>query len=89
MAKTLPTTPTEAVVAAAREYLALKERRINPVGRFDGAGRWWPSVPCTCDVRLPSRAYPYSYLIHLRTAGHVAETHGVSRLELLRAAKAL
>ena len=92
MAKTVPTEPTEpteAVRQAAREYVALKERRINPVGRFDGAGRWWPSVPCTCDVRLPSRAYPYSYLIHLRTAGHVAETHGVSRLELLRAAKAL
>ncbi len=89
MAKTLPTEPTEAVVAAAREYLALKARRINPVGRFDGAGRWWPTVPCTCQVRLPSRAYPYSYLLHMRTAEHVASVFGVARRDVLRAAKDL
>ena len=92
MAKTVPTEPTEpteAVLAAAREYLALKQRAINPVGKFDQAGRWWPTVPCTCDVRLPSRAYPYSLLVHMRTAGHVAETHGVSRRDLLREAKSL
>ncbi len=92
MAKTVPTEPTEpteAVRQAAREYVALKERRINPVGRFDGAGRWWPTVPCTCDVRLPSRAYPYSLLVHMRTAEHVASVFGVARRDVLRAAKDL
>ena len=89
MAKTVPTEPTEAVIAAAREYVALKTRAINPVGAFDKAGRWYPSKPCSCAVRAPSRAYPYSYLVHSRTAEHVAETHGVSRREVLRAAKAL
>ena len=83
------TEPTEAVLAAAREYHLLKTRAINPQGAFDKAGRWYPTVPCTCAVRAPSRAYPYSLMLHMRTAEHVAETHGVSRLELLRAAKAL
>ncbi len=88
MAKTVGT-PPEAVLAAAREYLALKTRAINPQGAFDKAGRWYPSKPCSCAVRAPSRAYPYSYLLHQRTAEHVASVFGVTRADVLRAAKAL
>ena len=80
---------SEPVIAAAREYVALKTREINPVGKFDKAGRWYPTVPCTCAVRAPSRAYPYSLMLHMRTAEHVAETHGVSRRDVLAAAKSL
>ncbi len=89
MANTVPTEPTEAVLAAAREYHLLKTRAINPVGAFDKGGRWYPSKPCSCAVRAPSRAYPYSLMLHMRTAEHVAETHGVARRDVLAAAKAL
>lgn len=81
--------PSAEVMAAAREYRDLRDRRTNPVGSFDKAGRWWPTVACACAVRTPSRAWPYSYLVHCRTADHVAETRGVARVEVLRAARAL
>lgn len=87
MAKTV--IHSEAVKIAAREYLALKERAIHPKGSFDKAGRWYPAEPCACAVRAPSRAFPFSFLVHCRTAAHVAETHGVDRKALLAAAKEL
>lgn len=80
---------TEAEIAAATEYVALRDRAVNPVGKFDSAGRWYPTAACACAVRAPSRAYPYSYLTHARTAQHVAEVRGVDRARLLAAVKTI
>lgn len=81
--------PTETELEAAREYVALRDRSANPVGKFDSAGRWYPTQTCSCAVRAPSRAHPYSYLVHARTAAHVAEVRGVERARLLAAVKTL
>jgi len=79
-----------------RELEALAEfedrqiRKIHPDGKFDNAGRWYPSddewCPCCNSVRSPSRAYPYNYMVHCRTLGHVANLYSVSekRLRALR-----
>ena len=77
------------VVQAAQEYRALRDRRTNPVGSFDKAGRWYPDSPCSCRVRYPSRAFPYSLLLHHRTAEHVAAVHGVARRDVLHVARLL
>lgn len=57
-------------------YEARRDRRVNPKGRFDRAGRWYPNTEEDCDgdgscVRGPSRAYPYSYMTRCRTKAHV------------------
>jgi len=80
-----------AVDAAAREYLARRDRRTNPDGTFDSAGRWYPAdgekQPCCAAIRSPSRAYPYSYMVHCRTVAHVAAVHGVDARDLKSAAR--
>lgn len=66
---------------ALRSYLRRQAREEHPSGEFDRAGRWYPSdgelQPCCASIRNPSRAYPYSLLVHCRTAEHVAHVHGV------------
>lgn len=56
-------------------YRALKARVINPQGKFDNAGRWYPSdaerAGDSYQVRTPSRAYPFSYMARSRTKAHV------------------
>ena len=81
--------PTDTELDAAREYVTLQSRQTHPVGTFDNAGRWFPSVACRCAVLHPSRAYPYSLLVHMRTAQHVAEVRGVNRARLLAAARTI
>jgi len=81
--------PTHLELDAAREYVALQSRSTHPVGRFDAGGRWFPTVPCRCAVRAPSRSYPYSLLVHMRTAQHVAEVRGMTRARLLAAARTI
>jgi hypothetical protein len=58
-------------------YEARRDRLINPEGKFDNAGRWYPSAredagDVIGQVRSPSRAYPYSYMQRARTRKHVA-----------------
>jgi hypothetical protein len=57
-------------------YVARKERRAHPDGKFDNAGRWEPSESEKCEccrgIRSPSRAYPYSMVAHCRSRKHVA-----------------
>ena len=78
----------EPVAKAAQEFLDLKARRANPDGKFDSAGRWYPDQEYSCcSVRSPSRAYPYSLLVHCRTAQHVAAARGVALSELKAAAR--
>jgi hypothetical protein len=58
-------------------YEVRRDRLTNPEGKFDNAGRWYPSdredagdvIGC---VRSPSRAWPYSYMQRARTRKHVA-----------------
>jgi len=54
---------------------ALAERHVNPPGKFDNAGRWYPSenftASCCSHLRGPSRAHPYSYMTHCRTKKHL------------------
>lgn len=83
----------QAVRDAARLYRARRERQAHPIGGFDNAGRWYPkggeNTPDCATVRRPSRAYPYSLMLHCRTAAHVAALCGVERTALLRAARLL
>ena len=89
---TRTTEVTPELRAALAAYEALQSRAIHPDGTFDKSGRWYPSgeeiQPCCAGVRAPSRSYPYSYLTHARTAGHVASRHGVSERDLRRAYRA-
>ncbi len=66
---------------AAVEFLARRARRRNPDGQFDSCWRWYPSDqerrPCCDGIRRPSRRWPYSLMLHCRTARHVAELFGV------------
>lgn len=64
------------VVKAADMYLDRQYRTVHPDGEFDSGGRWYPDdaewQPCCAYVRSPSRAWPYSKMVHCRTAEHVA-----------------
>lgn len=58
-------------------YTARKERLTHPNGKFDNAGRWYPSEAEDADgftnhLRSPSRAWPYSYMTGARTRKHIA-----------------
>lgn len=69
-------------------YLALKNREINPTGKFDKAGRWYAEHGDLINVRAPSRSWPYSQMQACRTLKYVkavAEHFDVqTKAELLR-----
>lgn len=75
--------------SAIEEYISRKDRTSHPEGAFDKQGRWYPSEAerCGCcdTVRSPSRAYPYSYMLHCRTVGHIANLYGVPVTDLRKA----
>lgn len=52
-----------------------KNRDSHPFGSTDNGGRWYPSeyeqASCCKAIRSPSRAHPYSYMVHCRTKKHV------------------
>jgi len=72
-------------------YLARKDRSQHPDGHFDSKKRWYPSASeeqdCCRGIRTPSAAYPYSLLVHCRTAQHVAQRYGVEAQALKRAVR--
>ena len=76
------------LLQAAQEYEARKSRAAHPDGHTDNGGRWYPSASerqsCCGRVRGPSRAYPWSYMTHCRSAEHVAHLYGVDASELRR-----
>ena len=78
---------------AAQEYLDRQSRAKHPEGKFDSAGRWYPTQEERCEccrlVREPSRKWPYSLMCHCRTAEHVARLNNVTRGELLAMADTL
>jgi hypothetical protein len=66
---------------AVKLYEDRQSRQQHPDGNFDNAGRWYPSADekCSCcgEVRGPSRAYPYSYMVHCRTSKHIEQLMGI------------
>jgi len=79
------------IMEAAKLYIDRQNRTVHPDGKFDNASRWYPSdserCGCCDAVRSPSRAWPYSYMIHCRTAKHIANLYSVSETELKREAR--
>lgn len=71
---------------AYSEFISRKMRKKNPYGHFDDAGRFYLDVTerrdCCMDLRRPTRAYPYSEMLHARTIVHVAHLYGVSVKDL-------
>lgn len=88
---TTEATTTTTLETAARVFIARRDRTAHPSGTFDKGGRWYPSEAEQCDcchaVRSPSRAHPYSYMVHCRTMAHVANLHGVDVKDLRREVK--
>lgn len=81
-------TTTSNAVAAARLYVARKHRHEHPHGRWDRGGRWWPhdSERCACcTVRTPSRAHPWSLMLHCRSFEHVCNLFGLTEAEIAEA----
>lgn len=80
-------------INAAQAYRARRDRELNPQGGFDNAKRWYPSenerCPCCAHVRSPSRAWPFSLMVHCRTAEHVATLFDVDASDLRKAARLL
>ena len=62
-------------------YILRDMRRIDPDGKFDSAGRWYPSEQecrqCCRRIYPPSRKHPYTLLKHCRTLTHVAHLYDV------------
>lgn len=56
-------------------YELRRDRAQHPSGTFDKGGRWYPAAhetaSCCKAIRLPSRAHPYSLLVHCRTKKHI------------------
>lgn len=79
--------------AAAKSYIRRKNRVEHPEGEFEVNGCWYPSKKERCPVcgcvREPSGAWPYTLSQHCRSAEHMANKHGVLRVELLRVSKKL
>ncbi|WP_108836306.1 hypothetical protein [Tateyamaria sp. Alg231-49] len=81
----------ENVVDAAKEHLQRKHRISHPEGDFDSGGRFYLAVEerrgCCEWIREPSRAHPYSEMLHGRSLRHVAELFEADELEVRRLAK--
>jgi len=84
---------TTSVQAALDQYHARQDRAEHPEGEFDKAGRFYPSLveeqDCCRAIRGPSRAHPYSYMVHCRTAAHVAALNNLTPAEIKEYNKAL
>ena len=80
---------TRKLRSAAQRYIDLRDRRADPEGTFDQSGRWYPAEPLACcgSIRSPSRAWPWSYMLHCRTVAHVAAEQGYPVATLRAAVK--
>ena len=76
---------------AITEYKKLQAREIHPEGTFDSGGRFYLSEKFECckGIRNPSRAHPYSEMVHGRTLKHVAHKYGVDEKECRKALKTI
>lgn len=82
--------PAPLAVAAAVYYLR-QARRAHPRGDWDDGHRWYPDEAewrdCCAKIRPPSRAWPWSLMVHERTAAHVAALYDVEPTALRRVAR--
>lgn len=69
------------VMDCAREYISRRERHSHPAGGFDSAGRFSLKERHECceGIRSPSRAYPFSEMLHGRSLIHVAHELGLEQ----------
>lgn len=82
----------EDIFNAVVEYRARKERRSNPFGEFDSAGRFFIGEGCSCcdDIARPTRSFPYGQMNHGRTLAHVAHKFNVEDyMAIVRKAKSV
>lgn len=81
-------TKEEKIEKAVQCYLRRKDRTENPAGKFDKQGRFYPSLEeyqdCCTSIRTPSKNWPYSLMVHCRTAEHISNLHAVDVHELRR-----
>ena len=81
-----------ALERAVAVYRARRDRMAHPAGHADNGGRWYPAegekCACCAHIRPPSRAFPWSYMVHCRTMPHIAALCGVDVRELRRAVRA-
>lgn len=70
-----------AICKAGKAFLERRDRKTNPPGSFDKAWRFYIADEevraCCLGIRHPSRSFPYSHMLHARSATHVAHVHGV------------
>lgn len=68
------------IIKAIKEYNARQNRSSHPAGEFDKKGRFYLSEVCDCckGIRSPSAAYPYSQMVHGRSAKHICNLLGLS-----------
>lgn len=80
-------------VQAGMTFRRRQDREEHPEGEFDKGGRWYPkgkdAEVFDYNRRSPSRAWPYSYMLHARTAEHVAKLFGVTATEVRKAGNAI
>lgn len=71
---------------AGLEFVARKLKLHHPEGTFDEGGRFYPSEherrDCCTNIRAPSRAFPYSLMVHCCTVKHVTQLYQVSEKDL-------
>lgn len=67
-------------------FIGRRLRYSHPKGEFDKARRWEPSEneksDCCSHIRKPSARWPYSLMVHCRTAEHIASLCGVTTKEV-------
>lgn len=78
---------------AAALLNARQAREVHPDGTFEKHGVWYPSdterQPCCEGLRNPTRKYPYSLIVHCRTAKHIAHLCDVPKALLKQTAVAM
>lgn len=76
----------DATFNAGIKYSDRKDRRTNPPGSFDKAGRFLADerTEAVQRCRWPSRAYPYPEMYAARTAAHCAEVFGAEDVVLVK-----
>lgn len=84
--------PIPAAVAGA-VYFLRQARRSHPRGAWDDGHRWYPNEAewrdCCGSIRAPSRAWPWSLMVHCRTAAQVAAFYGIDPKALRRCHRAI
>ncbi len=75
------------IIESLLEYNLLQTRRIHPQGEFDKAGRFYLDIRPNCDIRSPSRGYPYPEMTHGRTLDYVCQINEIEKCEKLKKMK--